>query len=84
MKEAKRLSYPAVFTYVHNREIAVVFPDLNSATSGINESDALLSAKELLICVLLGLKEDGESIPTPSTFKEIQLEKNEYALCIEL
>lgn len=84
MKEAKRLSYPAVFTYVHNREIAVVFPDLNSATSGVNESDALLSAKELLICVLLGLKEDGESIPTPSSLNKIKISKNQCTLLVDV
>ena len=59
------LFYPAVFTYETGQEIAVVFPDLKCATSGINDDDALLSARELLGCVLNGLEEDGEEIPSP-------------------
>ena len=43
-----RYFYPAVFTYEPDREIAVVFLDLDVATSGVDEADALLSARELL------------------------------------
>lgn len=52
MKKAERYFYPAVFTYEPGQEIAVVFPDLNCATSGINDDDALMSARKLLGCVL--------------------------------
>ena len=48
MKKIDRYFYPAVFTYEPGQEIAVVFPDLNCATSGTNDDDALLSARELL------------------------------------
>ena len=48
MKKTERYFYPAVFTYGHGQEIAVDFPDLKCATSGINDDDALLSARELL------------------------------------
>ena len=60
MKKPERYFYPAVFTYESGQEIAVDFPDLKCATSGINDDDALLSARELLGCVLNGLEEDGE------------------------
>ena len=63
MKKVERYFYPAVFTFEPGKEIAVVFPDLDSATSGENEDDALLSARELLGCVMNGLEEDGEPIP---------------------
>ena len=55
-----RYFYPAVFIYEDGQEIAVDFPDLGVATSGTSEDDALLSARELLGCVMCGLEEDGE------------------------
>ena len=48
MKKPDRYVYPAVFTYEESQEIAVVFPDLDAATSGENDGDALFSARELL------------------------------------
>ena len=65
MKKVERYFYPAVFTYEPEQEIAVTFPDLDVATSGENEDDALISARELLGCVLYGLEEDKEDIPVP-------------------
>lgn len=65
MKQVERYFYPAVFTYEPGQEIAVDFPDLKCATSDINDDDALLSARELLGCVLYGLEEDAEEIPAP-------------------
>ena len=44
MKKVERYFYPAVFTYEPEQEIAVTFPDLDVATSGENEDDALISA----------------------------------------
>ena len=63
MKQVERYFYPAVFSYAPDQEIAVTFPDLDVATSGTDDTDALLSARELLGCVLCGLEEDGEDIP---------------------
>ena len=54
MKQPERYFFPAVFTYEPDQEIAVVFPDLDCATSGENDDDALLSARELLGAVLYG------------------------------
>ena len=65
MKQVERYFYPAVFSYAPDQEIAVTFPDLDVATSGTDDTDALLSARELLGCVLCGLEEDGEDIPAP-------------------
>ena len=65
MKQVERYFYPAVFSYAPDQEIAVTFPDLDVATSGTDDIDALLSARELLGCVLCGLEEDGEDIPAP-------------------
>ena len=42
------MRYPAVFIYEPDQEIAVIFPGFDVATSGVDEADALASAKELL------------------------------------
>ena len=81
MKKEKlpdRYIYPAVFTYYGSgKEIAVVFPDLDCATSGVDDTDALLSARECLGLVMFGREEDGEEIPAPSPLSEVHLKENE-------
>ena len=84
MKKIERYFYPAVFTYEPEQEIAVVFPDLDCATSGINDDDALLSARDLLGCVLNGLEEDGEKIPSPTPLADVKLQQNERAVLIDV
>ncbi len=76
--------YPAVFTYEENGGIAVVFPDLDVATSGDTEAEALDSARELLGCVMQGLEEDGESIPAPSALTSVIVEGNERAVLVDV
>ena len=83
-KKTERYFYPAVFTYEPNQEIAVVFPDLDCATSGVNEDDALLSARELLGCVLCGLEEDGEPIPQPTQLCDIKMQPNERVVLVDV
>lgn len=84
MKKVERYFYPAVFTYAPGQEIAVDFPDLGTATSGINEDDALMSARELLGCVLYGLEEDGEEIPAPTPLSDMKTKENERAVLIDV
>ena len=84
MKKTERYFYPAIFTYELEQEIAVVFPDLNCATSGINDDDAFLSARELLGCVLNGLEEDNEEIPSPTSLSQIKLQDNEKAVLVDV
>lgn len=84
MKKVERYSYPAVFTYEPGQEIAVDFPDLKCATSGINDDDALLSARELLDCVLNGLEEDGEQIPAPTPLAQVETQPNERAVLVDV
>lgn len=83
-KKVERYFYPAVFTYEDGEEIAVVFPDLDVATSGVNDDDALLSARELLGCVMFGLEEDGEAIPAPTALSAVTLEANERAVLVDV
>lgn len=84
MKKIERYFYPAVFTYEPDQEIAVVFPDLGCATSGVNEQDALLSARELLGCVLNGLEEDGEEVPSATPLSQIEMDTNERVVLIDV
>ena len=84
MKKPERYFYPAVFTYEPGKEIAVVFPDLNVATSGVNDDDAFMSARELLGCVLYGLEEDNEVIPPPSPLTKVQAKGNERTVLIDV
>ena len=84
MAKVERYFYPAVFTYEPGQEIAVVFPDLDVATSGVNDHDALMSARELLGCVMYGLEEDGEPIPEPTPLNKVPLEANERAVLIDV
>ena len=84
MKKTDRYCFPAVFSYEEGQEIAVFFPDLDVATSGMNDDDALLSARELLGCVLYGLEEDEEEIPTPTPLTDVQVEYNERSVLIDV
>lgn len=84
MKKEDRYFYPAIFVYEPNSEIAVLFPDLGCATSGVDETDALLSARDLLGCVLFGLEEDGEDIPIPSHLSNLRLKDNERGVLIDV
>ena len=84
MKKTERYIYPAVFTYDAGQEIAVVFPDLDVATSGVDDNDALLSARELLGCALYGMEEDNEEIPTPTPLSDITTAKNERAVLVDV
>ncbi len=84
MKKPDRYFYPAVFTYEPGKEIAVVFPDLDVATSGENDANALSSARELLGCALYGMEQDGDEIPSPTPILSVPLEPNERAVLIDV
>ena len=84
MEKKDRYFYPAIFTYEKGKEIAVVFPDLDVATSGINDDDALLSARECLGCALFGLEEDNEPIPEPSPLESIHVSGNERVVLVDV
>lgn len=62
----------------------MLFPDLDCATSGEDETDALLSARDLLGCVLCGLEEDGEPIPKASSLSTLELKENEKAVLVDV
>lgn len=68
--------YPAVLTYYgENKEIAVVSPDSDCTTSGVDETDVLFSVQELLSSRLFCLKQLGCDIPPVSRLCDIQIGK---------
>lgn len=70
--------------YEPNEEISVFFPDLDVATSGTNDDDALVSARELLGITLAGLEEDGEEIPEPTPLHDVSVGENERTVLIDV
>ena len=84
MKPVERYFYPAVFTYAPDQEIAVVFPDLDVATSGTDDQDALMSARELLGIVMNGLEEDKEPIPAPTPLAQVPVRENQRAVLVDV
>ena len=84
MKKHDRYLYPAVFGYEPGEEISVVFPDLDVATSGTDDADALSSARELLGITVFGMEEDGEELPAPSALTAVKLGANERAVLVDV
>ena len=84
MKKKDRYFYPAIFTYDKGQEIAIEFPDLDVATSGTNDDDALLSARELLGIVMYGIETDKEPIPTPTPLAKLKIEENQRSVLIDV
>lgn len=84
MKKKDLYCYPAIFGYEDGKEISVFFPDLDVATSGTNDIDALESARECLGLALFGLEEDQIETPIPSTLNKIKCKKNERAVLIDV
>ena len=83
MNLKERYIYPAIFNYDDN-EISIVFPDLGVATSGTDEDDAFLSARELLGITMLGIEEDSEVIPKPTKLQDIELNIGEKITLIDV
>ena len=76
--------YPVVLTYEDGQEISVEIPDLDVATSGVDDQDALESARELLGLTIFGMEEDGEDIPAPSPLKSVSVEKNQRVILVDV
>ncbi|HHW94567.1 MAG TPA: type II toxin-antitoxin system HicB family antitoxin [Mogibacterium sp.] len=84
MKRQDRYYYPAIFTYEEGQEIAVFFPDFDVATSGTDDKDALLSARECLGVLICGLEEEGEVIPSPTALLDVHVDGNERAVLVDV
>lgn len=77
--------FPAIIGKEKNeKEYSVFFPDLDVATSGVDETDAFESARELLGLVIYGKKQDKEKIPKPSKIESLKIGKNEYTILVDV
>ena len=83
-KKEDRYFFPAVLAYEPGREIAVEFPDLGVATRGVDDRDAMLSARELLGAAIWGMEQDGEEVPEPTPLAEVELAENERACLVDV
>lgn len=76
--------YPAVFDYEEDG-IAISFIDLPGCLScASNDEEALHNAKEALGLYLYGLEVDGESIPAPTTLKDVACGERQKAVLVEV
>lgn len=76
--------FPAVFEICDNG-IAILFPDLPGCTPcAENIEKAVINAKEALLLHLYGMEEDSEEIPEPTSFNEIELQKNQTVMLVEV
>jgi len=76
--------YPAIFTYEDGYDIAVTFPDLELATQGKNDVDALLMAREALGGRIWCMEDDGDELPNPTSLNEIPLGDNEKVVLVDV
>ena len=77
--------FPAIIGKEKNeKEYSVFFPDLDVATSGVDEEDALESARELLGLVIYSKEQDKEKIPKPSKIESLKTGKNEYTTLVDV
>lgn len=73
------ISYPALFYYTTSEKVPffITFPDFaNSATQGIDTTDALTMASDWLGINVADYLENNRPLPTASTLNEISLSKN--------
>ena len=67
-----KYAYPAVFRQESDGLYAVEFPDLEGCfTSGETLPEAIEMAEDALCLTLYDMEEDGETIPAPSSPKDI-------------
>ncbi len=76
--------FPAVFEICDNG-IAIMFPDLPGCLPCAETIEsAVENAKEALKLHLYGMEEDNEEIPEPTAFHQIELQKNQTVMLIEV
>ncbi|MCG3085591.1 type II toxin-antitoxin system HicB family antitoxin [Anoxybacillus sp. LAT_35] len=84
MNKKDRYIYPAIFDY-DSDGISVEFPDLPGCfTCGDTEEEAFQMAKEAMALHLYGLEQENEEIPQPSKVSEIQTEKHQVVVFVEV
>ncbi len=76
--------YPAVFSYDEDG-VSVEFPDLPGCyTCGDSTEEALRMAKDALGLHMYGLEQDGDEITAPSNIDNLELEKKQVVVLVEV
>lgn len=78
-----RYCFPAIFVY-EEEQISVVFYDIELATCGDDEAEALYMARDALGGRLELMEEDGDEIPAPTPLSKIPLNENEKAVLVDV
>ena len=77
--------FPCIFIYKDGGGIDINFPDLDGCISyGEDEEKAFNNAKEALSLHLYGMEQDNDTIPKPSSIRDIVLESHEIILLVEV
>lgn len=84
MNKPEYYTYPAIFTYYDNGQISVTFPDLDVATQGEDDADALRMARECLGITMNGLEEDQEVIPLPTSLSKIETGEHQRSALVDV
>lgn len=76
--------YPAIFEY--NKDgISILFPDLPGCIScAKDDEEALYMAKDALGLYMVCAEEDNEELKEPTKLKQIELNKNQKAVLVEV
>lgn len=76
--------YPGIFTF-DDDGISVEFPDLPGClTCGDTTEEAIQRAKEAMGLHLYGMEVDGDIIPNPTPIKNIEYDKTQALVLIEI
>ncbi|PWA12660.1 pilus assembly protein HicB [Pueribacillus theae] len=78
--------FPAIFDQGNDGSegYTVTFPDLPGCiTEGSDLQEAMSMARDALSGFLYGMEEDGETIPTPSSPANVQIEKGAFVALVE-
>jgi len=84
MKRKDRYSYIAVVSF-DDDGISINFPDLEGCfTCAETEDEIFKMASEALGLHIWSMEQDGEDIPEPSNIKNIEANKNETTMLVEI
>lgn len=85
MSYPDRYCFIATLEYGEHGDIGVYFHDLPGCISGGDtEEEAMQNAKEALSLHLYGMEEDGDTIPRPSSLKDLTFASNEIPYMAEV
>ncbi|MDB1956563.1 type II toxin-antitoxin system HicB family antitoxin [Clostridium tertium] len=77
-------SFLSIFTYDEDG-ISIEFPDLPGCLScSDTQNDAINMAKEALALHLYGMESDNEEIPVPSSLSDLNINKNQVPVLIDV